>query len=387
MRRLTPAERPRDRLRRLRALRWPILETAGAAVVAWYLAKLLLGDDESAFAPIAAIICLGATIGQQRERALALTGGVVVGVLIADLLVLALGSGPPQVALMVVLAMSAAVLLGGAALLMVEAGVSAVIIGSSAPPADLILVRPTEALIGGGVAFAVHLLVFPPNPRLLVGRAANDVFSGLGGGLEQLSRALRTGERAHAEPALETMRSLDTSVRALGDALQLGRDTARSAPLRWADRGALERQDEISRHLDYAVRNARVLARDVVRHTRAGGPPAPELADAVAQLARGVWALAASFDEPDDGVEPRALALQAARRASEAMVGSDHLTLIEIGGQVRSTAVDLVRAAQAGAGDDPDDGEATEEMLAVPAPAGPRPARDEFRPPTGSEAT
>ncbi len=367
-------ERPRDRLRRLRALRWPILETAGAAVVAWYLAKLLLSGEETAFAPIAAIICLGATLGQQRERALALTGGVVVGVLIADLLVLALGSGPPQVGLMVVLAMSAAVLLGGAALLMVEAGVSAVIIGSSASTGDLILVRPLEALIGGGVAFVVHLLVFPPNARLLVARAANDVFSGLGTGLEHLAAALRTGQLAEADEALTRLRNLDAGVRALADALQLGRDTARSAPLRWTDRATLERQEEISRHLDYAVRNARVLARDTVRYVRAGGAPVPGLADAVAGLARGIWELAASFDEPDAGVEPRGLALQAARRATEAMVLSDDLTLIEIAGQVRSTAVDLMRAAQAGAGDDTGDDEATEEMLAVP-PA------DELRPP------
>jgi uncharacterized membrane protein YgaE (UPF0421/DUF939 family) len=376
------AERPRDRLRRLRALRWPILETAGAAVAAWSLAKLLLGDDETAFAPIAAIICLGATFGQQRERALELTGGVVVGVLIADLLVVALGAGPLQVGLMVVLAMSAAALLGGGTLLMVEAGVSAVIIGSSAAAGGLIPVRPVEALIGGGVAFVVHLLVFPPNPRLLVGRAANDVFSGLGGGLEQVAAALRTSERAQAERVLDAMRDLDAGVRALADALQLGRDTARAAPLRWTDRATLERQDEISRHLDYAVRNTRVLARDVVRHARAGGPPVPGLADACALLARAVWALAASFDEPDDGGEPRVLALQAARRASEAIVGSDDLTLIEIAGQVRSTAVDLVRAAQAGAGDDEGSEEATEEMLIAPVPEDalaprPRPAGGE----------
>lgn len=365
MRRLS-AERPRDRLRRLRALRWPILETAGAAVVAWYLAKLLLSGDETAFAPIAAIICLGATFGQQRERALELTGGVVVGVLIADLLVLLLGTGPPQVGLMVVLAMSAAVLLGGGTLLMVEAGVSAVIIGSTAPDADLILLRPIEALIGGSVAFVVHLLVFPPNPRLLVGRAANDVFSGLGSGLEQVAAALRAGDGTQAQRALDTMRGIDDGLRALGDALQLGRDTARSAPLRWTDRAALERQDEISRHLDYAARDARVLARDVVRSTRSGGPPAPGLAAAVDHLARATWALAATFDEDDAGAEPRGLALQAARRASEAMVASDDLLLIEIAGQVRSTAVDLMRAAQAGAGDEAGGDEATEEMLAGP---------------------
>ena len=102
------ATRSHDRLWRLRSLLWPILETAGAAVAAWYLAKLLLGDKETGFAPIAAVICLGATIGQQRERALELIVGVVVGVLIADLLVRVIGTGPPQVGLMVVLAMSAA---------------------------------------------------------------------------------------------------------------------------------------------------------------------------------------------------------------------------------------------------------------------------------------
>src|SRR3954469_1915254 len=94
-----PAARSRQHLRRLRAQAWPILETALAAVVAWYLAKLLLGDRETGFAPIAAVICLGATVGQQRERALELTGGVIVGVLIADLLVVLLGTGPPQVGL------------------------------------------------------------------------------------------------------------------------------------------------------------------------------------------------------------------------------------------------------------------------------------------------
>src|SRR4051812_8308194 len=130
---LTPAARSRRNLRRLQAQLWPILETAGAAVVAWDLAKLLLSERETGFAPIAAVICLGATMGQQRERALELTGGVVLGVLIADLLVRLLGNGPPQVGVMMVLAMSAAVLVGGGPMLMVEASVSALLIGSGAP--------------------------------------------------------------------------------------------------------------------------------------------------------------------------------------------------------------------------------------------------------------
>jgi uncharacterized membrane protein YgaE (UPF0421/DUF939 family) len=365
---LPPPARPRQNLRRLRTLLWPILETAGAAVAAWYLAKLLLPGRDTGFAPIAAVICLGATIDQQRARALELTGGVVLGVLIADLLVRLLGSGPPQVGLMVVLAMAAAVLVGGGALLMTEAGVSAIIIGSTVPSTlGLFPLRPIEALVGGAVAFGVHSLVFPPDPLLHVGRAANSVFSGVGRALEDLAAALNTGDRAQAERALEAMRSIDGDVRALGEALTQGREMARSAPLRRAARAALDRQGEIGQHLDFAVRDTRVLARDTVRYVRSDGSPVPDLADAVGDLAQAIWALAAAFDAPDPREEPRRLALRAAGRATEAMVRHADLLLIEIAGQVRSTAADLVRASQAGAPDDSGLADAsTDEMLTEP---------------------
>ena len=365
------------RRRRLRAQLWPILETAGAAVIAWYLAQLLLSDRETGFAPIAAVICLGATLGQQRERALELMGGVVVGVLIADLLVRLLGTGPPQVGLMVVLAMSAAVLVGGGTLLMTEAGVSAIIIGSAAPTTlGLFPTRPIEALIGGIVAFGLHSLVFPPNPLVHVSRAAHAVFGGLGRTLEELAAALETGDAGRAHRALEAARDLDGNIRALGEALSLGRETARSAPLRWADRAALDRQEEIGRQLDFAVRDTRVLARDTVRYVRANGSPVPDVAGAVAGLGGAVWALAAAFDDPEAREQPRQLALRAAGRASEAMARHADLALTEIAGQVRSTAADLMRAAQAGTPDEDAFAEAaTDEMLANPpdTPAGGHP--------------
>lgn len=343
---------------------WPILETAGAAVTAWYLAKLLLGDRETGFAPIAAVICLGAALGQQRERALELMGGVVLGVLIADLLVRVLGSGPPQVGLMVVLAMSAAALVGGGSLLMTEAGVSAIIIGSTAPSTlGLFPVRPVEALIGGAVAFAVHALLFPPDPLRHVSQAANAVFSSLGRTFQHLASVLRTGDREQAERVLEEARGIDGEVRALGDALALGRDTARSAPLRRSARTALDRDEEVSRHLDFAVRNTRVLARDTLRYARRGSPPVPGLADAVDDLAEATWALAAVFDEPGARDDPRHLALRAAARASETMAHHPDLAVTELAGHVRSTAVDLVRASEAAAHDPELASASTEEML------------------------
>jgi hypothetical protein len=264
--------------------------------------------------------------------------------------------------------MSAAALVGGGAMLLTEAGVSAIIIGLSEPSTlGLFPTRPVEGLVGGAVAFGVHSLLFPPDPLLHVARAANAVFSGLGRTLEDLSAALRTGDREQAVRAQELARSLDGDVRALGEALGLGREMARSAPLRWPAREALNRQEEISRHLDFAVRNSRVLARDVVRYVRSDGSPVPDLADAVGDLAQALWALAADFEDPDRREEPRRLALSAAGRATEAMTRHADFTLTQIAGQVRSIAADLVRASEVGNPDEPDPAEAsTEELLADP---------------------
>ena len=104
----------RQALTRLRVRAWPILQTAVAAVAAWYLARLLLPERQPVFASIAAVVALGATYGQRSERALELIGGVVLGIGVADLLVRAIGNGPAQIGVMVLLAMSAAVLLGAA---------------------------------------------------------------------------------------------------------------------------------------------------------------------------------------------------------------------------------------------------------------------------------
>ena len=141
-----PAEPDAPPVDDLEAIRWRSATAAAAARAAMAdtgdggrgARRLVSGEavavrTGNGLCPIAAVICLGATLGQQRQRALELTGGVVLGVLIADLLVRVLGSGPPQVGLMMVLAMSAAVLRRRRADVMIESSVSAIIIGSARP--------------------------------------------------------------------------------------------------------------------------------------------------------------------------------------------------------------------------------------------------------------
>jgi uncharacterized membrane protein YgaE (UPF0421/DUF939 family) len=99
--------------RRLRPSMLPILQTAAAAVAAYYLADLLLPSNSPTFASIAAVICLGATYGHRPQRAFELIGGVLLGIVIGDLLLLVIDTGPLQLGLLVVLAMTAAVLIRG----------------------------------------------------------------------------------------------------------------------------------------------------------------------------------------------------------------------------------------------------------------------------------
>jgi hypothetical protein len=54
---------------------WPILQTAVAAVGAWYLAALLGVEHRPAFASIAAVISLGAAFVERRRRAVQLIAG------------------------------------------------------------------------------------------------------------------------------------------------------------------------------------------------------------------------------------------------------------------------------------------------------------------------
>jgi uncharacterized membrane protein YgaE (UPF0421/DUF939 family) len=362
----------RRALLRLRLRSWPILQTAGAAVAAWYLATLLVAGERPVFAAIAAVISLGATYGQRPERAIELIGGVVLGIGVADLLVGAIGSGPMQLGLLVVLAMAAAVLLGGGALLVTEAAVSATLLVLLEPSGTgLVSGRLVEALVGGGVALAVSALAFPPNPVLLVGRTAQSIFGLLGRTLEEVAAALAEGDRPRAEAALQAAREIDSDLRRFEEALVVGDETARFSPGRRSSRGELDRYARAARHIDLAVRNTRVLARHSVRFLRGGGSAPAALPNAVRELGLAVWRLAAELDDPAPGhTDVRGPAARAASRATGSFEENRQLGLAEIVAQVRSTAIDLVRAAEAAASTGDQAMEIpTEELLIDPTPA------------------
>ncbi len=105
-----------------------------------------------------------------------------------------------------------------------------------------------------------------------------------------------------------------------------------------------------------------MLARNALRFLRAGAiAPAP-LWEAVRELGDAVWELAAAYDD-ERRVEQvaHAGAREAAATASELAEDARDLRLAELVVQVRSVAVDLVRAAERVSG--MEDAPRTDELL------------------------
>ena len=230
--------------------------------------------------------------------------------------------------------------------------------------------RPTacsEALIGGGVALVVNSLLFPPNPVKMVDRALLPLVEDLARALERTAAALASGEREEARRALWSARGIDERVDALEDAVEVGRETARFAPLRRPSLGRLDVYEEQVRHLDFAVRNTRVLARAVDRFVRGGGSAPEELPAAIRELAGAVRALGEDDDAGRSSAAARRLAALAARRAGAVLEPRRDLATSAIVSQIRSTAADLLRAADPGVDErQPSYETPTDELLAEP---------------------
>jgi uncharacterized membrane protein YgaE (UPF0421/DUF939 family) len=333
---------------RLRSAWLPILQTAVAACLAWFLAVLILGLERPTFAPIAAVISLGLAVSERGRRALELTLGVAFGVALADLLVSVVGVGALQAGAVVLLAMGLAVFLGGGDVGVKEAAISAMIIMITFTPsaAGFPIERFLEALIGGGTALLINALL-PVNPERMVEDAAYPVFAESAAVLEEVADALEDGDAERAQRAYVKAREIDARVAGLKEAVAAGRETARLAPPRRRSLGHMELYTRAADQIDLMVRDVRALARAALSVVQPEDPAPERLLAAIRGLARATEALAAylqtSGDPPD---QTRRLALKAASEASTLLEEHEglasNLGINALVDQIHSSAVDLI---------------------------------------------
>ena len=348
--RLTPVAETAHASLRSRALRvrgsWrAIVQSGVAAGLAWEIARLVVGAPDPFFAPAAAVISVGLARGQPLRRSAEVAIGVALGIGVAFVLRSAIGLGPVQIGAIIALTIATALLVDGSVLLVNQAAVSAVLVitlpsaGLSAGPD-----RFFDALIGGAVALLVSQVVFVRHPTNLVADALGRTLGELATALRRGADALEQDSLDEAIAALDSLRAHDGDIGGLFDALAMAREAASILPTRRRLREDLEPAGSAARHIDYAVRNGRVLLRAVAGALRTRVSVNPELVMALATLAAAVDALSDQLVVGADPQRAHTLAIQASAQATEVLALQHDLRTSMIIGQIRATAVDLLRA-------------------------------------------
>ena len=334
----------REGARRLRAHGVDIVRTAVVAGVAFGLATLV--HPNPFFASMAAALVMTAAAGQRLTRAIEITLGVPLGIAVATALVSTIGTGIAQITLVVGLAMAVAALLGAGPGLMSQTALSALLVVTiEAESEGLQPGRIIDALIGATVALIVAQVLFASNPVRSAVAAADRLLEDLARALELTGDALRSGNVDVARRALDGARATNALVVELETALAGARETVRLSPSQRRAAPRLRRYEDALDQIDYAVRNTRVLARQVHAAAVRGPGAPPEMAAPVELLAGAVRALGRELRGAGDGSDTRQLAGQASEAATRLLEDRHDLASSVIVAQVRATAADLLRGS------------------------------------------
>ena len=335
----------RTRVERLRLAWRSIFQASVSAAIAWFIATEVLGHPRPFFAPVSAIVTLGITVGQRGRRAAELALGVALGIAIADLLVLQIGTGTAQLALVVLLATSVAIFLGSGQMLATQAAVSAALVATLQPPVGgFQFTRFLDALVGGGVALVINALVLPARPLDLMRRASAPLLEELASVLEDVAVAVERRDQQLAIKSLERARAIDDLAARFEEAVDVSRETTRYAPPRRRARGAVETYADAAGRIDLAVRNVRVLARGTIRALSLDENVPPEIAGTLRDLATAVRALVPALEDSTAIAAVREPVVRAAAEATRVLEATGNLSVSVIVGQIRSTAADLLAA-------------------------------------------
>ncbi|GAA3954805.1 FUSC family protein [Gordonia caeni] len=342
------------RVRRLGLSAVPILQCAIAGGLAWFIAFDLLHHARPFFAPIAAVASLGLVLAKRWRRSIELIGGVLIGIVVGDLIISVIGSGPWQISVVVALAMMAAVVIDGAPMVTNQAGASAVLVATLLPPGDAAgYERAIDAMIGGGVALLIGALV-PFNPAHRARRDAAGVLETLRDLSGDLETALRAQKEDGVYRVLAQARNTQSQIEAMHSDMNAGREVGWISPLYWFERPRIHRIAATGEPIDNAMRNFRICARRALGLTQRGVRVEPAVLDLIAALPEGFEILRQMMLSPPkgspDGADAARVLRTIVRRARPAI--RDTEALIEDGGgdfseiallvELRSLLVDML---------------------------------------------
>ncbi|MGW0503163.1 FUSC family protein [Micromonospora sp. NPDC003241] len=316
-----------------------------AAALAWVIAGQVLGNPEPTFAPAAAVGVIAASIGRRAMRTVELVLGVLLGIVVGDLLVDTIGSGPWQTFVIVFGALLVAVTVRGTGALVTQAGGTAVLIATLTPNTpDVLLPRTVNALVGGATGLVVVLLLAPMNPIRSLRRVAGPALDTFAKQMTAAADGLARGDIRRVERLLDEMRASEAQLRQIREVVTAADEVVRFSPLRWRRRRVLGAYRDGAEHLDRAFRNSRTLVRRIFTTLRDREPVPADLPAAIEHYGQGVRLLHQEFLAMREPTRSRERVLRSVREAGEACRQDIGFSGTIVVSQLRTIANDLLRA-------------------------------------------
>ncbi|MBM7368692.1 FUSC family protein [Gordonia hydrophobica] len=278
---------------------WHILQCSVAAGIAWLVATELLHHDLPYFAPVTATVGLGVSFDRRLRRVVEVCAGVTVGVVIASVVSLAVGTGPIQVTAMVAAAMALTLRWGGGPTLALQACTQAIAVSTLTGADGAVLDHWIDAGVGGVVALGIAVLR-PPNPISLV-RVQIARY------LESVAAVVSDCGALVAAPSPEAVPRIDNTANDLSDAYSELAEaatesvaSARQPPTYKAMRESAARVASMMDALDEVTRSTQHMVRLTTTSVRRDQSPDPAWGSLYRDLATSLRTIAARIQSSGD---------------------------------------------------------------------------------------
>ncbi len=241
----------------------PAATAAIAAVAAYAFAAIIFGHSEPYFAATSALITLGFGRDPHIRKALEVSIGVTLGILVGDSLQALLGQGYWQGIIVVFVTIMLARFIDSGVIFTTQMSIQSVMVILLPIPVEGPFSRSLDAVIGGVIAIVITMLT-PVSGRRETVAGMRGLFTSITGVFRELSEALEKPDSRNGWVALIQARGLQTKIDAVRGELSAAEDIATYSPTRRSARQDLQEMSRTLEKTDLAVRSLRIIARRVI---------------------------------------------------------------------------------------------------------------------------
>ena len=280
------------------------LQIVVGVLLSYSFAHFVLGHA----APLLSVTVVLSTLGFSRDarprRVFESVVGILVGIVLSELILLLVGQGVWQIALVLFVTILVARAASANPAFAVIAATQGMLVLLIPPPPGGPFVRSIDALVAGVVALLITALV-PRDTRRIAVRDARNLASVFSQAMASLIEGVLDSNEPAANLAVERLRTTQQLIENWSTSLDSAFAVAHISPFLRRQLPELRRQQALLTGLDLAARHLRVIARRIYFLLKDGGGRG-ELPELLGSVASAIELLGASIDRPDARAEAAA---------------------------------------------------------------------------------